>query len=110
MPEDGVLIFPTRRGAMMSEQDWRNWRNRIFGPLAAAAGINESRPYDLRHSFASLLIREGASPVEVAAQLGNAPSVTLDTYAHLFEGNVTGPSWRIRWRRSKWRARVRCTR
>jgi hypothetical protein len=30
--------------------------------------------YDLRHSFASLLIAEGRSVVEVAAQLGHAPA------------------------------------
>ena len=47
----------------------------------------------LRHSFASLLIEQGASVVEVARQMGNAPSVTLDTYAHLFEER--NPSRRV---------------
>lgn len=42
------------------------------------------RPYDLRHSLASLLIHEGRSVVEVAAELGHQPSMTLDTYAHVF--------------------------
>jgi integrase len=41
----------------------------------------DSRPYDLRHSFASLLIREGASPVLVARQMGNATSVTRHVLA-----------------------------
>lgn len=41
------------------------------------------RPYDLRHSFASLLIREGKSVVDVASQLGHAPTMTLSTYAHV---------------------------
>jgi hypothetical protein len=31
------------------------------------------------------LIYEGASVVEVARQLGHAPSMTLDTYGHAFE-------------------------
>jgi integrase len=82
-PDD--LVFPTAHGLLMSEDDWRNWRKRVFGVVAAGFGIDESRPYDLRHSFASLLIREGASVVEVARQMGNASSVTLDTYAHLFD-------------------------
>jgi len=42
-------------------------------------------PYDLRHSFRSLPIQEGQSVVEVAAQAGHAASMTLNTYAHVFE-------------------------
>jgi integrase len=41
------------------------------------------RPYDLRHSFISLLLREGASVVEVARQAGHAPTMSLDTYGHV---------------------------
>ena len=41
--------------------------------------------HDLRHSFASLLIHEGGSVLEVARQLGNSPDVTLTTYGHFFE-------------------------
>jgi hypothetical protein len=33
--------------------------------------------------FCSLLIGEGMSVVEVAAQAGHAPTMTLDTYAHV---------------------------
>ena len=32
----------------------------------------------------SLLIHEGRSVVEVAAQAGHAPTMTLSTYAHVF--------------------------
>lgn len=42
------------------------------------------RPYDLRHSFASLLLAEGRSALNVAAQLGHSPALTLSTYGHLF--------------------------
>lgn len=79
------LVFPARHGSLMSDGDWHNWRKRVFGPVAREVGIRGSRPYDLRHSFASLLIDQGASVVEVARQMGNASSVTLDTYAHLFD-------------------------
>jgi integrase len=41
--------------------------------------------YDLRHAFASLLIREQrTSIVELAEQLGQAPTMTLNTYTHVF--------------------------
>ena len=43
------------------------------------------RPYDLRHSFVSLLLAEGANVVEIARQAGHSPTMTLSTYAHLFD-------------------------
>ena len=79
------MTFPAPRGTVWTDYDWRNWRTRVYKPLATAVGLVSSRPYDLRHSYASLLIHEGVSVVEVARQLGNAPNVTLGVYAHVFE-------------------------
>jgi integrase len=84
-PSQSELVFPTPRERVWTDYDWRNWRKRVFRPLAEAVGVPSARPYDLRHSFASLLIHEGVSAVEVARQLGNSAAVTLDTYAHVFE-------------------------
>lgn len=67
----------------MSDVDWKNWRRRRFLPAAAAAGLDVTRAYDLRHAFASLLLHHGESVIEGAAQLGHAPSMFLDTYGHL---------------------------
>jgi integrase len=57
-----------------------------FKPAARAAGLPATlRFYDLRHTAASLMIREGASVKAVQKQLGHATaSITLDTYGHLF--------------------------
>ncbi len=58
---------------------------------ADAAGLNggglpKLRLHDLRHTFASLLISEGADVVYVSRQLGHAdPSITLKVYSHLFD-------------------------
>ena len=42
--------------------------------------------HSLRHGFASLLISKGLNVVFVSRQLGHAnPTITLGTYAHLFE-------------------------
>ena len=41
--------------------------------------------YDLRHSFISLLIAQGATVVEVAQQAGHSATMALSTYAHLFD-------------------------
>lgn len=50
-----------------------HWRNRQFAPALLAVGLGRRRPYDLRDSFASLLIREQrTSIVELANQLGHS--------------------------------------
>jgi hypothetical protein len=56
-------------------------RGSVFRPAIAAAGLVGRRPYDLRHSFVSLLIAEGHNVVEVARQAGHSPKMALDTYA-----------------------------
>jgi integrase len=46
--------------------------------------LADTRPYTLRHSFASLLIASGRTLVEVAAQLGHGTDVCSRTYARAF--------------------------
>ena len=49
----------------------------------SAAGLPKVRFHDLRHACASLLLADGMSPVEVAAQLGHETvTTTLTVYAH----------------------------
>ena len=84
-PPDAALMFPAHDGEPWSPDDWKNWRRRVFGPAAASAGAPDARPYDLRHSFVSLLIAEGHNIVEVARQAGHSPKMALDTYAHVFD-------------------------
>ena len=80
----GGPVFPSGSGGSWRASDWRNWRKRIYRPVAESVGIDGARPYVLRHAFASLLIHEGRlSVVEIAAQLGHNPTVCLDTYAHV---------------------------
>ena len=45
----------------------------------------DARPYDLRHSFASLLLHEGRSVMYVARQLGRAAGLTLSAYGHVID-------------------------
>ncbi len=52
------------------------------GGRLTAAGIDYQRPYDLRHSFASLLLHEGRSAIYVARQLGHGAGLTMSTYGH----------------------------
>lgn len=77
-------VFPAHDGKSWEETDWRNWRRRVFQPAAKRAGVKISRPYDLRHTWASLLIQEGRlSVVEIAAQMGHSTQTLLSTYAHV---------------------------
>jgi integrase len=49
-----------------------------------ATNFEGIRPYDLRHSFASLLIREGRlSLAEIADQLGNSVATLSEVSAHV---------------------------
>jgi integrase len=87
----GRPVIARADGDFWRETDWRNWRRRVFRPVAAAVGLAGARPYDLRHAFASLLIAEGRmSIVEIAAQLGHNPTVCLDIYGHVMAERWTG--------------------
>ncbi len=79
------LVFPAPDGSPWNRDRANNSRNRIFADASAAAEEPGIRPYDLRHSFVSLLIAQGARVVEVAQQAGHSPTMTLATYAHLFD-------------------------
>lgn len=80
-----ALLFARPDATPWRTDDWRNWRGRHFLPAANRVGLGRPRPYDLRHSFASLLIREQkSSVVDIAEQLGHAAGMTLSTYGHVF--------------------------
>src|SRR3954464_10366602 len=91
VPLPTAPVFCSAAGTFWRATDWRNWRKRVYKPVAAEAGIDGARPYDLRHAYASLLIHEGRlSVVEIAAQLGHNPTVCLDTYAHVMAEQAGG--------------------
>ena len=86
---DHELVVPALGGTNRWEPggiiNWKNWNRRVFAPAAHRAGV-VAVPYDLRHTFASLLIHEGRPVPYVSAALGHASSrMTLDRYAHVFE-------------------------
>lgn len=76
------LAFPDARGGYHRRQ---NWRQRVWQPALAAAGVAYFRPYDLRHTCATLLVYAGWTVNEVAEHLGHAdPGFTARTYQHVF--------------------------
>ena len=64
-----------------------NTRKRVFYHTLKKAGIRHLRFHDLRHTFASLLLQQGESPVYVKEQMGHSSiQVTVDLYGHLIPG------------------------
>jgi len=62
----------------------QNFIRRIFKRVLSKAGLREIRFHDIRHTYASLLLTEGASPVYVKEQLGHSSiQMTVDIYGHL---------------------------
>ena len=74
---DAVVAAPVRRASFFQ---------RVWRPALDAAKLpRQTRFHDLRHYFASLLIRHGESVKTVQARLGHASATeTLDTYSHLW--------------------------
>lgn len=77
-----LFVFTTKGGSLL---DPDNLVKRVFEPTLRAAGIERHiRFHDLRHTYASILINEGANLKFVSEQLGHASIViTLDRYSHL---------------------------
>jgi len=78
------LVFRSSEGTIL---DPDNLYHRVFLPVLAKAGIRRIRLHDLRHTFGSLLLQNGASIVYVKEQMGHSSiQVTVDTYGHLIPG------------------------
>jgi len=76
------LMFPNEQGEPIEPTYLTRMQ---FYPALKAAGIKQIRFHDLRHTYASLLIKQGENLKYIQSQMGHAnPSVTLNTYSHLF--------------------------
>jgi integrase len=82
---ENTLIFPSGAGTPWTLAAYQSWRRRAFKRAIEAAGLAHGRLYDLRHSFASLLLHEGRSVIYVARQLGHDARLTLSTYGHVMD-------------------------
>jgi integrase len=80
-PELG-LVFTNEREAPIQQYPF----SAMWARAREAASLPPwATPHDLRHYYASLLIRSGASVKVVQSRLGHASAkTTLDTYGHLF--------------------------
>jgi integrase len=91
------LMFPRKKDALpWTKTDYENWRSRhpkadgqkrprSFKAAAEALDMPTLRPYDLRHTAASLMAAAGWTAVEIAHQLGHSPTESQKTYQHLIQ-------------------------
>jgi integrase len=92
-PGDDAPVMPAFNGngtrpdfsREWTEVGYEQWIGHVWASALESAGVAYQRPYDCRHSFASLLFHEGRSVVYVARQLGHSVAVCMRTYAHVIE-------------------------
>jgi integrase len=78
------LVFPSHVGTVLKPD---NIAPRYMQPALEKAELRHFRFHDLRHTYGSLLIREGASLAYVKEQMGHSSiQITVDTYGHLIPG------------------------
>jgi integrase/recombinase XerD len=79
------LVFRSPRGGALTRQGF--WK--IVGQHARAAGLRGgAHPHQLRHSFATHLLRGGADLRSVQTLLGHAHVVTTEIYTHVTRDHV----------------------
>lgn len=78
--EDNNLVFPSDRGTPLDPSNL----SRQFNVALQKAGLPKMRFHDLRHTCASLLAAQGASPALVRDILGHSQvNITMDIYTHI---------------------------
>jgi integrase len=80
-------VFPGKNPMKPLNNPTKAWHR-----ILSAAGVEKCRIHDCRHTFASMLVNEGASLYQVQALLGHASSVTSQRYAHLASGTLRNTS------------------
>lgn len=86
--ETEELVFRNRDGRPLNPN---NFRNRVLAPAATRAGVSGIGLHTLRHTCASLLIEQGASPLRLQRWMGHhSAAYTLETYDHLIDDELGG--------------------
>ena len=84
--EPDALVFPDSAGGYMRGS---NVRRRWWSTATTAAGVDDLKLHELRHTAASLAIQAGANIKALQNMLGHeSAGLTLDRYGHLYESDV----------------------
>lgn len=83
---DSEYVFTTRDGSPI---DAHNFANRVWYPLLRYLGLEKRRPYQTRHTAATLMLASGENPEWIARLMGHANSQMLFTVYSRFVPNLT---------------------
>lgn len=79
--QDNDLVFPNGHGKPIEQT---NLQRRSFKPLLEKAGLPDIRFHDLRHTAATLLLKQRVPAKVVSEMLGHSQvGVTLNIYSHV---------------------------
>ena len=78
---DGEFLFPSYR----SNTGHIYTVKKAWAQIRKAAGVEDVRVHDLRHSYAALLVSGGASLEMIGKLLGHTQAQTTHRYAHLMD-------------------------
>jgi len=84
-PDLKKIIDPTKGAGLAVSQDSFRWE---FDKVVTQAGLPRFRFHDLRHTFASMLIRSGADILTVSKLLGHSTISTTQIYSHLYNEHI----------------------
>lgn len=80
------LVFPSASGRAFEPS---NLAQGVFKPAAERAGVGWASFHCLRHSYATMLFRNGANAVQAQRLLGHhSPAFTLACYVHLLPDDM----------------------
>lgn len=83
---DNPFVFGTRTGGPI---DAHNFANRVWYPLLRYLELEKRRPYQTRHTTATLMLASGENPEWIAKLMGHANTQMLFTVYSRFVPNLT---------------------
>lgn len=81
-----AYVFCTRNGSPI---DNKNFQNRVWSPLLRLLGLKVRRPYQMRHTCATLWLAAGENPEWIARQLGHTTTEMLFRVYSRYVPNLT---------------------
>lgn len=86
VPKGVDWVFCTRRGSPIDNQ---NFTKRVWTPLLAELGLKYRRPYQTRHTAATLMLGAGEAPEWIARVLGHTTTEMLFRVYSRYVPNLT---------------------
>lgn len=86
LPDGARWVFPSPEGAPLNLV---NFTNRVWNPLLRHLGLAARRPYQTRHTAATLMLASGENPEWVARVLGHASTEMLFRVYSRYVPNLT---------------------